>query len=100
MYLEAGRVVTSPTDLSNWAACEWAVLRRFDAMLGRSPRLDPVVDAMLDRTAVLGDEHEHHQHQHSPGELVSEPHSHRHRHEPLEHEHSHVSDAHHRHRHD
>ncbi|MCJ1696378.1 TM0106 family RecB-like putative nuclease [Rathayibacter caricis] len=59
MYLEAGRVVTSPTDLSNWAACEWAVLRRFDAMLGRSPRLDPVVDAMLDRTAVLGDEHEH-----------------------------------------
>ncbi|PPH17080.1 DNA helicase [Rathayibacter sp. AY1C4] len=59
MYLESGRVVTSPTDLSNWAACEWAVLRRFDALLGRAPRLEAERDGMLERTAVLGDEHEH-----------------------------------------
>lgn len=59
MYLESGRLVTSPTDLSNWAACEWAVLRRLDAMLGRAPRLEVEKDGMLERTAALGDEHEH-----------------------------------------
>lgn len=59
MYLDSGRLVTSPTDLSNWAACEWAVLRRLDAMLGRAPRLEIEKDGMLERTAVLGDDHEH-----------------------------------------
>lgn len=59
MYLDDGRLVTSPTDLSNWSACEWAVLRRLDATLGRAPRLEVVDDDMLVRTATLGDEHEH-----------------------------------------
>ncbi|NQX06524.1 TM0106 family RecB-like putative nuclease [Rathayibacter sp. VKM Ac-2856] len=58
MYLEDGRIVTSPTDLSSWAACEWAVLRRLDAALGRAPRVVVEEDAMLQRTARLGDAHE------------------------------------------
>ncbi|KQQ03892.1 MULTISPECIES: TM0106 family RecB-like putative nuclease [unclassified Rathayibacter] len=58
MFVEGDRVVTSPTDLSNWSACEWAVLRRLDAALGRSPRVVVVEDDMLVRTARLGDEHE------------------------------------------
>ncbi|KZX21813.1 TM0106 family RecB-like putative nuclease [Rathayibacter tanaceti] len=58
MYLESGRVVTSPSDLSDWAACEWAVLRRLDAVLGRAPRLEIAEDSLLQRTAALGDEHE------------------------------------------
>jgi hypothetical protein len=51
-------VVTSPSDLSTWAACEWAFLRRLDAKLGRIPAVPEVADAMLDRTARLGDDHE------------------------------------------
>jgi len=51
-------VVTSPSDLSTWAACEWAFLRRLDARLGRIPAVPEVADAMLDRTARLGDDHE------------------------------------------
>ncbi|ROS25316.1 uncharacterized protein EDF22_2524 [Rathayibacter sp. PhB127] len=63
MYLEDDRsggvrLVTSPTDLSSWSACEWAVLRRLDATLGRAPRVVVEEDAMLQRTAVLGDAHE------------------------------------------
>lgn len=58
MFVEDGRVITSPTDLSNWSACEWAVLRRLDAALGRAPRIDAPEDDMLVRTARLGDEHE------------------------------------------
>ncbi|WKK70785.1 TM0106 family RecB-like putative nuclease [Rathayibacter oskolensis] len=58
MFVEDGRVITSPTDLSLWSACEWAVLRRLDAALGRAPRVVVEEDDMLVRTARLGDEHE------------------------------------------
>ncbi|QHC58001.1 bifunctional RecB family nuclease/DEAD/DEAH box helicase [Rathayibacter sp. VKM Ac-2760] len=63
MYLEDDgaegvRIVTSPTDLSSWSACEWAVLRRLDATLARAPRVTVEEDAMLQRTARLGDAHE------------------------------------------
>ncbi|MBF4462896.1 MULTISPECIES: TM0106 family RecB-like putative nuclease [unclassified Rathayibacter] len=58
MYVENGAIVTSPTDLSLWSACEWAVLRRLDTALGRAPQLDVDEDDMLVRTARLGDEHE------------------------------------------
>jgi predicted RecB family nuclease len=52
------RVVTSPSDLTTWAACEWAFLRRLDAKLERiDPAID-VPDSMLERTAALGIEHE------------------------------------------
>ncbi|BDZ50308.1 hypothetical protein GCM10025867_25490 [Frondihabitans sucicola] len=60
MYVDAegDHVVTSPSDLSTWAACEWAFLRRLDAKLGRIERAKDVPDAMLDRTAALGIAHE------------------------------------------
>ncbi|ROQ40696.1 uncharacterized protein EDF46_0056 [Frondihabitans sp. PhB188] len=60
MYVDTAgdRVVTSPSDLSTWAACEWAFLRRLDAKLGRIDKAVDVPDAMLERTAALGIEHE------------------------------------------
>ncbi|KTR02391.1 TM0106 family RecB-like putative nuclease [Curtobacterium luteum] len=53
-----GSVLLSPSDLSTWAACEWAFLRRLDAKLGRGEPLPEVHDDMLERTARLGDQHE------------------------------------------
>jgi len=60
IYIDADTdtVVTSPSDLTTWAACEWAFLRRLDAKLGRIDPVAEVADAMLDRTARLGDDHE------------------------------------------
>jgi predicted RecB family nuclease len=55
---EDGRVITSPSDLSAWASCEWAFLRRLDAKLGRAEPIPDEPDEMLKRTAILGDEHE------------------------------------------
>ncbi|HSP51563.1 MAG TPA: TM0106 family RecB-like putative nuclease [Cryobacterium sp.] len=51
-------VVYSASDLSAAAACEWALLRRLDARLGRIDAAPPADDAMLRRTAELGDAHE------------------------------------------
>ena len=59
MFLLEGVVVYSASDLSAAATCEWALMRRLDAKLGR---IEPVVepdDDMLARTAALGDVHEH-----------------------------------------
>ncbi|WP_144714274.1 bifunctional RecB family nuclease/DEAD/DEAH box helicase [Curtobacterium pusillum] len=53
-----GHVLLSPSDLSTWAACEWAFLRRMDVKLGRSEPLPETHDDMLERTARLGDQHE------------------------------------------
>lgn len=53
-----GHVLLSPSDLSTWAACEWAFLRRLDTKLGRGEPLPDVHDDMLERTARLGDQHE------------------------------------------
>ncbi|GAA3339084.1 TM0106 family RecB-like putative nuclease [Curtobacterium pusillum] len=53
-----GHVLLSPSDLSTWAACEWAFLRRMDAKLGRGEPLPESHDDMLERTARLGDQHE------------------------------------------
>ncbi|AMM20639.1 hypothetical protein AX769_11410 [Frondihabitans sp. PAMC 28766] len=58
MYVDGDHVVTSPSDLSTWAACEWAFLRRLDAKLGRIDKAEDKADAMLERTATLGIEHE------------------------------------------
>jgi predicted RecB family nuclease len=55
---EAGTILTSPSDLSTWASCEWAFLRRLDAKLGRAEPIDEQPDDMLARTAILGDDHE------------------------------------------
>lgn len=51
-------LVTSASDLTRAAACEFAVARDLDAKLGRVPAVDDEPDAMLARTAALGDAHE------------------------------------------
>ncbi|MBJ7382921.1 MAG: TM0106 family RecB-like putative nuclease, partial [Mycolicibacterium sp.] len=60
MFLTGGadrQVVYSASDLAAAARCEYALLRSFDGQLGRSPRIT-TDDALLARTAQLGDEHE------------------------------------------
>ena len=52
------RVIYSASDLAAAARCEYALLRVFDAKLGRGAKLDVEVDDMLARTAELGAEHE------------------------------------------
>ncbi|MDM7888516.1 PD-(D/E)XK nuclease family protein [Curtobacterium sp. RHCJP20] len=52
------QVLLSPSDLSTWATCEWAFLRRLDAKLCRGGPLPDEHDDMLERTARLGDQHE------------------------------------------
>ncbi|TFV57521.1 TM0106 family RecB-like putative nuclease [Mycobacterium sp. PS03-16] len=51
-------VIYSASDLAAAARCEYALLRAFDAKLGRGPRVT-VSDDLLARTASLGDDHEH-----------------------------------------
>src|SRR5690606_37610792 len=51
-------VVHSATDLVVAAECEFRLLRRLDELLGRVPRREREADAMLERTAALGDAHE------------------------------------------
>ncbi|TFD62901.1 TM0106 family RecB-like putative nuclease [Cryobacterium suzukii] len=59
MFLLDGSLVTSASDLSAASVCEFAFLRRIDAKLGRIDGVPEPVDAMLERTSRLGDEHEH-----------------------------------------
>ncbi|WP_422745624.1 TM0106 family RecB-like putative nuclease [Mycobacterium sp. WMMD1722] len=54
---DGGVIVYSASDLAAAARCEYALLRAFDAKLGRGPRR-VVGDDLLDRTAALGDDHE------------------------------------------
>ncbi|MBC7442911.1 MAG: TM0106 family RecB-like putative nuclease, partial [Ramlibacter sp.] len=54
----ARTVVTSASDLAAASKCEFAFLRKLDAKLGRSAAVPEKADAMLERTARLGDEHE------------------------------------------
>jgi predicted RecB family nuclease len=55
-----GKVIYSASDLAAAARCEYALLRAFDAKLGRGPTVS-VEDELLARTATLGDEHERRQ---------------------------------------
>lgn len=50
-------VIYSASDLAAAARCEYALLRSFDARLGRGPAVSSD-DELLARTAELGDEHE------------------------------------------
>ncbi|TFC31172.1 TM0106 family RecB-like putative nuclease [Cryobacterium sp. TMT1-3] len=59
MFLLDDSVVTSASDLSAASVCEFAFLRRIDARLGRIDAVPDPVDALLERTSRLGDEHEH-----------------------------------------
>ncbi|WP_349826856.1 TM0106 family RecB-like putative nuclease [Brevibacterium litoralis] len=52
------RLVTSAGDLTAAATCEYGFFRGFDEMLGRIPHTEREPDAMLERTAALGGEHE------------------------------------------
>ncbi|MGH8827281.1 MAG: TM0106 family RecB-like putative nuclease, partial [Jiangellaceae bacterium] len=58
MFLLDGAVVYSASDLTEAAGCEFAVLRRFDEVLGRLARRVVEPDAMQEYAARLGDEHE------------------------------------------
>ncbi|MCK0173139.1 TM0106 family RecB-like putative nuclease [Mycolicibacterium sp. F2034L] len=51
------RVIYSASDLAAAARCEYALLRAFDAKLGRGAQV-AVADELLARTASLGDDHE------------------------------------------
>ncbi|APE18703.1 nuclease [Mycobacterium sp. WY10] len=57
MFVADDRVVYSASDLAAAARCEYALLRAFDAKLGRGPAVS-VEDELLARTAELGDQHE------------------------------------------
>ena len=52
-------LVFSASDLVIAATCEYQLLRKLDEKLGRSPKPAFAADAMLERTAALGDVHEH-----------------------------------------
>ncbi|MCU1558142.1 MAG: helicase, partial [Microbacteriaceae bacterium] len=56
--LDPATVVYSASDLSAASSCEWALMRKLDAKLGRIPAPTTVADDMLERTARLGDVHE------------------------------------------
>ena len=58
ILVDGATVVYSATDLSAASACEWAVMRRLDWMLGRIAEPLRVEDDMLKRTGKLGDAHE------------------------------------------
>ena len=58
VFVADDRVIYSASDLAAAARCEYALLRAFDAKLGRGAAVS-VEDALLARTATLGDEHEH-----------------------------------------
>ncbi|WP_241984752.1 TM0106 family RecB-like putative nuclease [Cryobacterium adonitolivorans] len=51
-------VIFSASDLGSAAGCEWAVMRKLDAKLGRIDTVPDEGDAMLRRAGALGDEHE------------------------------------------
>ena len=61
MFLLDGAAVLSATDLTKATECEWAVLRRLDARLGRVEAVPDPEDALLNRAARLGDAHEERQ---------------------------------------
>ncbi|ORW92024.1 nuclease [Mycobacterium sp. IEC1808] len=57
MFVTGETVVYSASDLASAARCEYALLRDFDAKLGRGPALC-IEDELLARTSALGTEHE------------------------------------------
>lgn len=57
MFVTGESIVYSASDLAAAARCEYALLRDFDAKLGRGPAAS-IEDDLLARTALLGTEHE------------------------------------------
>ncbi|MET0589814.1 MAG: TM0106 family RecB-like putative nuclease [Naasia sp.] len=58
MFVRDEVVYTSASDLTAAVACEWALMRRLDAKLGRVEAAPEPVDAMLERASELGGVHE------------------------------------------
>ena len=58
MFVADDRVIYSASDLAAAARCEYALLRSFDAKLGRGEAVAGDDDELLRRTAELGDAHE------------------------------------------
>ena len=61
MFVTGDRIVYSASDLAAAAECQYALLRDFDAKLGRGPTVttpESAPDELLARTAALGDDHE------------------------------------------
>src|SRR5438128_1293802 len=58
MFVRHGRVVHSASDLKAAVECEWAMLRRLDAKLGRIEAVSDPADALEERAKQLGNEHE------------------------------------------
>jgi predicted RecB family nuclease len=57
VFVADGKVIYSASDLAAAARCEYALLRAFDAKLGRGPAV-AVEDELLARTSTLGTDHE------------------------------------------
>ena len=58
MFVRDGVAVLSASDLRAAVECEWALLRRLDAKLGRVEAVPEPEDALNRRAAGLGDAHE------------------------------------------
>jgi len=58
MFLLDDTVIYSASDLTAAASCEWALMRRLDAKLGRITAVEQPVDEMLERAGKLGTVHE------------------------------------------
>lgn len=58
MFVRNARVYYSASDLKAAVECEWALMRKLDAKLGRIEAVEDATDAMLERASLLGGEHE------------------------------------------
>ena len=58
ILIDPATVVYSASDLTAAAKCEWALMRKLDAKLGRVERVDDIEDDMLVRAGLLGTAHE------------------------------------------
>jgi predicted RecB family nuclease len=58
VFVADDQVIYSASDLAAASRCEFALLRTFDAKLGRGPAVDTGDDELLRRTVELGDAHE------------------------------------------
>ncbi|GAB2459289.1 uncharacterized protein HD599_001377 [Conyzicola lurida] len=58
ILIDPTTVIYSASDLTAAAKCEWALMRKLDAKLGRVERVDDVEDDMLVRAGLLGTAHE------------------------------------------
>ena len=58
ILIDPTTVIYSASDLTAAAKCEWALMRKLDAKLGRVDRVDDIEDDMLERAGLLGTAHE------------------------------------------